>query len=148
MRLVAIDPGETTGLAFQNFEGEVRLWHWSQIGPQPHHDMLYCMLEEFKPDFIICERFTYQKRDKVVLTSVEYIGIAQLYLQRHKTEVKGFQLQTASQAKDFWTDSKLQTLDLWQPNQPHACDATRHMLYFVTNTIRDKYWIQKLRPKP
>lgn len=41
----------------------------------------------------------------------------------------GFVMQTANDAKKFVPNDVLRRLGLWQPNQDHARDAVRHLVY-------------------
>lgn len=147
MIVVALDPGTTTGWAdFIEHIGEGQS-HWLrlQLGPDSHNKVLWDRLRHIKPDHIVCESFTYQVRPdrrKVVLDSVEYIGVARLYSQVTDTPLH---MQSPSQAKGLWTDDKLRSLGLWIPNHPHSMDATRHLLYFMTITLKDLRWVQELR---
>lgn len=153
MRYIAIDPGETTGLAFWWDDDEVLRpipepagWQFDQIGPNPHHARLYGILFEFKPDVVICERFNYESgRDNVILTSVEYIGVAKLYVQAMQ---KGciLEMQPRRIGNALFPQEKCERLGLWQPGKPHANDAMQHMLYFLTTKANDHRWIHQLRP--
>ena len=128
MFILAFDPGTTTGVAA--YDTETDTWSRNQLGPLGHHDQLWHLLEAVKNqlDVVVCESFTYQMRQKVVLDSVEYIGVLRLWCCLNE---KNFLLQTPTMGKGFWTDDKVKTLGLWLPNQPHAMDATRHALYFL-----------------
>lgn len=131
MKVVALDPGTTTGIAvFDDYnEGETE-WERTQLGPQAHHLQLFDHLCYHDPDIVVCESFIFQPRRKVILDSVEYIGVAKLWCEDEKKPLK---LQTPAQGKAFWTDDKIRSLGLWQASRPHAMDATRHLLF---------YWMQ------
>lgn len=150
---VAIDPGETTGLATYS---EPKGWHRLQMGPQLHHLALLDWLRAEKPDVIICEQFFFQRRrEKVILTSKEYIGVVQLYWQmRARAAIRSnpdadavrtvkLVMQSPSDML-FWDDKRLQTLSLYIPGKVHANDATRHMLYYFTKN-KDHRWVQALK---
>jgi hypothetical protein len=129
MRLVAFDPGGTTGIC----TWQDGVWSLSQIGPGPHYLGLWDRLHLLRPDTIICESFEFRQskqRDNINLISREYIGVVRLFGILYDTPVV---FQTASAAKSFVSDEKLKVMGLYEVGQRHANDATRHMvLYLVT----------------
>jgi hypothetical protein len=146
---IALDPGGTTGCcvwtdvdARGNYHGDVE-FELSQLGPEEHHRALWKKLTGLDPEVVICESFNYRNayRDKVVLDSREYIGIARLYC---ASTHKRFVLQQPSAAKGLWTDAKIKSLNLWQPGHPHAMDALRHMLYYLTVEVKNLKWVRRL----
>jgi hypothetical protein len=150
MRIIALDPGGTTGVA--TYETEHQIWDHCQIGPAEHHNALWNYLTDTEPDVIIYERFMYQRREltrgvTLNLDAVEYIGVVKLWYSQHvNVELV---CQTPHQAKMFWDDEKLKTVGLYITGAPHANDATRHLLYYLTfrsgDTERDK-WMKRLQP--
>jgi hypothetical protein len=151
MRIVALDPGGTTGLAFfeRSSAGDEGAWSHQQLAGE-HHLGLYSKLVELHPEVVIYERFMYQRREldkgvSLVLDSVEYIGVTKLY---HAVNVETVDLicQTPAQAKNLWTDDKLKKLGLYIPGAPHAMDATRHLLYYLVVTRGERDWIMRLKP--
>lgn len=142
VRLVALDPGGTTGVA-EYVAGRINAW---QLDVPLHHKNLYNYLDNHRPEKVICESFTYRRMDKVDLIPVEYIGVARLWCIQTGTPLV---LQTPSQAKKFFDDTKVKGVGLWQPGQPHANDAIRHLLYFLTFTIKDPNYLRLLQhPSP
>ncbi len=139
MRILALDPGKTTGAAYFPDANE---FHVEQRELPYSHKELYNYLRLVNPDIIVCESFVYQRRDKVDLSPVEMIGVVKLYCERNGTPYKE---QTPSQAKKFWEDKKIRTVGLWVPGHPHAVDATRHLLYFMTFTLKDQRWMLLLQ---
>lgn len=139
MRILALDPGRTTGAAYfpddDTFHVEQRELAYS-------HKSLYNYLRLVNPDIIVCESFVYQRRDKVDLSPVEMIGVIKLFCERNGTP---YHEQTPSQAKKFWEDKKIKTCGLWIPGNPHAIDAARHLLYFMTFTQKDQRWMLMLQ---
>lgn len=147
LTIVALDPGGTTGWATYQAETlwnanekqeyyNVK-WNCGQLGPGQHHAELYSFLEMQRTDQyqLVCESFEFRQkaRDNVVLDSKEYIGVVKLY---HQVEHIPLQFQTAAMGKGFVTDDKIKKLDLWYPGWPHAMDATRHLLYFMVNSMK------------
>lgn len=149
--IIALDPGTTTGWAVRYGDGK---WKRGQLGPEPHHLKLWHLLENFKPDVIVCEEFQFRPnpgRKMVVLDSKEYIGVAKLFasmvrlVQSKDLEHPKIQIQYAHQAKNFWTDKKVKKLDLWIPGKQHAMDATRHLLYYYVFTLGHKEVLDGLK---
>ena len=138
MKVVSLDPGTTTGVAI--YDGKRDDWDRYQLGPKEHHDQLYDVLESVKPLYVVCETFTFQPRTKVVLDSVEYIGVMKLWCQHNDRRPT---MQTPAQGKAFWGESKLRAVGLWLANQPHAMDATRHLLYWWMSH-QDRRFVERL----
>jgi len=124
------------------------------LGPGAHHYVLYGLLENHETypwDAIIYERFMYQRRELTKGVSLnqdalEYIGIIKLVHQLAMSACRPSTLieQTPAMAKNFWTDDKLKKLDLWS-TVTHERDATRHMLYYLTFTLKDQKYLQMLK---
>jgi hypothetical protein len=83
-------------------------------------------------DFRMQERY----RDKIDYTAPEIIGAVRCWaLDRSTVELKR---APAALGKGFWTNEKLQRVDLYVPNAPHAMDALRHLLRYLTFESTDK----------
>lgn len=133
MRYLSLDPGGTTGVCIHDttkhkYDPKLRLFERKQL-TGIHHVKLWELLGETLPDVIVCESFVYQRRDNVVLVSVEYIGIVRLFSMVYGIKYKE---QPPASAKGLWGDDKLKVIGLHSPGQPHANDATRHLLYYIT----------------
>jgi hypothetical protein len=163
MKIVALDPGGTTGWA--SYAG-ARLdgftlpvgrngFNSGQIGPGEHHKTLYDFLcfEQTQEFYVVSESFEYrqnqqnQQRTTVDLSSKEYIGVAKYFVQER---MRGGKLveQTAGKVKPFWTDDKLKKLGLWNSGQKHANDAMRHLVHYMVFDLNGPYKtpiLQKLR---
>lgn len=138
---ISLDPGKTTGVCVHDLRtAELEAW---EIGPEPHHLKLHDLLNGYGPELVICERFDYRRLDKVNLEPVEYIGVTKLWCQQTHTRYHA-QMQLGHD-RGLWTDSKLKELDLHQPGKPHANDAMRHMLYYLTVTEKDPQWIAAIK---
>lgn len=147
MKVIALDPGETTGYAiysqYTRHGGVDRSLTTAQLGADPHHRELYVMLNAANPNVVVCEDFKYQRgAGGHNLTPVEYIGVCKLWTAERSIPLV---LQGRS-LKTLWDDGKIKKLGLWKPAQPHAMDALRHMLYYVTLTIGDNYYLKRLEP--
>lgn len=173
--VLAIDPGGTTGLvhAFYNDYGPQPAiapalddfnitTHY--LGPREHHSELYNYIiqqnhrhlsgEILAPMEIVSEQFDFRQsnqRDKLILISREYIGIAKLIASQLALT---YYEQSASMAKSFVSDDKLDRLGLLlkpastKPNKDMN-DALRHLIRFlvVTKRVRrpivDKWGLDK-----
>ena len=97
-RILAIDPGTTTGLAvYHTTQHKIEL---KQVGPEDHHKYLYKLCSQ--SDEVVCEDFNFRPnpgRRKIVLDSKEYIGIVKLANQVYGTP---YRLQLPSQAKGLY----------------------------------------------
>lgn len=141
MRILAVDPGVTTGFALYNKTQfpEVRTWQ-DKLDVYGIHDTLRTTL----PNVIVYEKFTppSANRYKVELFSVQVIGVLRLWVQTYVLEEYS---HTASAAKGLWTDTKIKRLTLWVPGQDHGMDALRHLLYHLTVTRKDESWLKRAR---
>lgn len=138
IKVLALDPGITTGFATLDFSGAVKP---DQV--KCDHRAFYDFLVELNPDTVVFERFVYQRRDKVELWPVEVIGIIRLYAEQFEVPLFA---QTPSQAKNFMTVDKLKAMGLWQTGLGHGMDAVRHLLYYLIVTKGEKSWLESLRP--
>ena len=135
-KIMAFDPGFTTGVAVHE-DGMLTLMQIK--GLKTVWDVLFTG----EPDMIVYESFLYQRRDKVDLRPVEAIGVIKLYSELQTVPILS---QTPAQGKRFWTDKKIKQLDLWEPGEPHAMDALRHLLYFQAFKLNDKTLLERLKP--
>jgi hypothetical protein len=158
MRILALDPGGTTGWALyqggpfalmDNPQRGIKLGH---IGPMEHHLQLKEFIEtEISHDFmLVCESFEYRRdqRDNVNLISKEYIGVVKRLQQERAS--KGtvplrVHFQTAAKGKGFWTDQKIKKLGLWWPGHKHAMDALRHLLHYQAFGLNDQDLLRRLK---
>ena len=151
--ILALDPGGTTGYCF--VQPDMPRPIVGHIGPHEHHQDLYEGLRKATHSslaaktelHIVCEQFEFRQterhRDFINYIPREYIGVVKLFCQWHP-EVHLF-MQSAAQAKGFWSDDKVKLLDLWVPGRKHAMDAVRHYLYHRVFTLNDKSLLQLLR---
>lgn len=138
----AFDPGGTTGWAIADYSpkqhGPRILFSCGQIGSHQHHLELYawirarCKLTSQRVH-LVCEEFDFRanlQKSRVDLISREYIGIIKLCAAEADKIVL---FENASTAKRYVPDWKIKSLGpgAWQPGQPHAMDAMRHLLYYM-----------------
>lgn len=138
-RIIALDPGGTTGWATLTIDLKKRTHEFKSghLGPQKHHNSLMVLLENqhVRDTYVVSESFEFRQRarDNLVLVSLEYIGVTKLFCETR--DVPLF-MQTAAMGKGFAKDVHIKKLGLWTPGYKHAMDAMRHLLYFALNNKR------------
>lgn len=135
--IIALDPGVTTGVAI--LDSQQRLRTYQDVFS---HKSLMEYLEDLSPTTVVYESFVYQRRNKVELYPVEVIGVIRLYAQKYDIPLY---VQSASQAKGFITNDKIEAMGLWVKGQKHGMDALRHLLYHQIITKGDRTWLDKLK---
>lgn len=143
MRILAIDPGGTTGLVVGNLldnKGGFQLYPDQR---KLLHKGMYDYLVETDPDGIIYESFEYRNRARpgLELISAELIGVILLYATQHD---KPLRKQTASYAgaggkNGHFNNRKLKALGYYDSRQ-HAMDALRHILMWYNFGPGYKYY--------
>lgn len=143
-RIIALDPGGTTGIAVwtdcRPSSPTDNEFTWYELGPEEHHKELWDFLLKGTvgasgDHTIVCESFEFRQnrqRDNINLMSREYIGVVKLFQQQYGTPVV---FQTAGVAKPFVTDEKLKAMGLYQKGSKHERDATRHLIYYMVNKL-------------
>lgn len=160
-RVVALDPGGTTGVAQYDAEfmpplnghghGELidQQINWFQFGPHEHHDELYEFLEmsHIHNYHLVYETFEFRNmdkrhRDNLNLMSKEYIGVAKLFAGQRKLRPNQVHKYNAGMSKGFIPDkakeglsanAKLRAMGFYTPGLKHANDAARVLAYFLIN---------------
>jgi hypothetical protein len=145
MKVMALDPGGTTGWATFEIPADVQLktvsWggpvekHFTEAGQlaQPnHHRTLWSLLVSEAPDIIVCESYQNRNNDFADDIPVEYIGVVKLYDQTHSACYVHW--NTAATGKGFSDNKKLVRLKIMlTPSEKwkHANDARRHLLQYL-----------------
>jgi hypothetical protein len=143
LRVVGIDPGGTTGTAM--FSSTSLRWYRSQLEGE-HHSELWAYLEKVKPHVLVCESWQNRGKDAADITAPQYIGICKLYAS--SSDLTKFVSQSPATGKGFWNDGKLKRVGLYMPGNRHAMDATRHVLYFLTqNNLLPDIYLRSLRER-
>lgn len=132
MLVLAIDPGKTSGfcLAYKSFNSDLPLL----VAPYEKVvdvEGMHKELEDYSPDYIICESFAYrpgQSKPWISLISRDLIGVVQLYGKAQDVTVF---MQTPAQGMGYFSNEKLKELGLYRRGSEHARDATRHLLYWL-----------------
>lgn len=133
MNIIAIDPGKTTGFCYATYDESNKRVLYYPFQMVDEVDDLWRRLHLFKPRYIIIEDFEYrnQSRAGLELFPVQLIGVANLYalVADHQCAIY---VQKAAQGKSYYTDSVLKSKDLYVRGIPHAMDASRHLLQWLT----------------
>lgn len=153
MRIIAFDPGGTTGWACYTDEiGCKRFYGSGEYGPHPHHVELHNLLEVQQPDVVVCERFDYVGGKVTVdLMAPQYIGVMELWVRMNGAmSLSPSRVPLVMQSrslKDFWDNGKLKALDLYRPQSqmPHANDAMRHLLVYLCAQADDLWFMRYLQ---
>jgi hypothetical protein len=131
---MAIDPGIETGYCFAQLDDNGKV-HYKPFQATDDVAELWDRLNNTKPRYIIMESFDFRnapkRHTKVELFPRELIGVARLYslVADHDCAIY---LQSPSQGKGYYTDSVLKGKGLYKPAHPHAMDASRHLLQWLT----------------
>ena len=129
--LVAVDPGRTTGLAglYWDDSGNGMTWFVQEIKIQSGLKDILDRSFAHDPEWVVCESFQYRRLPKVDLTAVEIIGAFKLYADLFMFPGLSFQ---APGTNTLWDNNKLKALEMYKAGHPHAMDAMRHALYFIS----------------
>ena len=95
-------------------------------------------LDALAPTHLVYEAWDNTANPAAIMDSVEYIGVANLWAQKHNRPIVA---QHRGDAKQLWTDEKLRALGYYRPSMPHANDAMRHLLYFYTVGLKNNLFV-------
>jgi hypothetical protein len=133
LRVLALDPGVTTGWAYYDAEVEA-LRRLPLVGQERDQidacDLIASYLDNDKRPLsaVICESYRITQQTLKVTrqsASLEIIGVARWLSAGAHVD---FVLQSPGDAKRFMTDAKLKSLGWWRSSsQDHAHDALRHL---------------------
>jgi hypothetical protein len=164
--IVSIDPGPHTGVVKYYPREEVypETWDFATLDftdyRQENYASLYGLLEAimFDGDTVVCEKFEYQKekaqeREHLNYEAAEYVGTVKTWYETMGTKIGRVGISLVMQSPSvavgktcFWTDDKLKALGLYQKTRtPHERSALRHLLYYVTFTLKDNQFLHRLR---
>lgn len=135
-KILCIDPGGTTGIAF--FENN-KLDSVAQIPGYIHGtttidwESIEQLLESYQPNVIVCEEYLVyahklEEHTFSKIPTLRIIGFIQYWAWKHNVPLY---FQTAQMAKGFCTDAKLKQWGFWQKGMRHSRDAIRHGCYFL-----------------
>ena len=127
-RILAIDPGDTTGWALF-VDGT--LAEWGHVGG--NFTTLETLIKTARPDVLVVEEYRiYGWRAKQHswsdVPTLRLIGAIQMLAAQQRMPIV---MQTAQQAKGFSEDEKLRAWNFYQTGMKHANDAIRHGCYYI-----------------
>lgn len=136
--ILAFDPGETTGWARvcwdQPFDPQFAICDQVETSSVAQATDAYdSLLYRFLPDIVLIEEYRVyswksdQHKWSDVIT-LRLIGCLETLC--HQRELK-WHKQMAVQAKEFCTDDKLSSWDLYEKGKKHGRDAMRHACQFM-----------------
>ena len=127
--MLAIDPGETIGLAFLGHTEPTRVEQHRK--GEEVYSFLNTVILNFKPKVIVCEDYKIyanKLKDHSLsnVPTVKIIGAIEMIC-----KLEGIQLimQMASTGKGFVTNEKLKEWGYYEEGKPHGMDALRHGLH-------------------
>jgi len=140
-RLLAVDPGETTGITVLDqrhpdnptfvlaAQAQLKTWPFEDA-VHNFHDLFTI----FKPTFMVFEayhvyKWRLQEHTFSQVPTIQIIGALKTWAVHFGVP---YIEQTAQTGKAFFTDSKLKMLDMFIAGQPHARDSLRHAATYLT----------------
>lgn len=135
--LVVLDPGETTGFArFQCTKGQrpvISEYRQLPSNPIEHGINQITRILEDLPTKVVFEDYKVyawkvNEHSWSALHTPELIGAIQTLCYQKKIPTHK---QMAGEAKQFWSDKRLQDFGFYIPGQRHTRDAIRHGLYYL-----------------
>ena len=151
--ILSIDPGKTTGLVSIDTERDPFTVLGAQVGPANHHIDLWALMCEGRYDIIVCESFQHRtveistgvQAPGIELISRNYIGVVELFCSITGTQLTMQTPMNVVGKNNFWSDDKLKQVGGHTKGRPHRNDATRHLLYFLTMTLKRREYVNLLR---
>lgn len=133
LKVIAIDPGVTTGIA----TGIIKLGEAMEVASMQEKmevEDMWHFLNDQQPDVIVYETFEYRNRARkgLVLFSRELIGVIRLFGRLHPATVQLHDQSAYEGVGGYFTDKQLKEGNVYKPGNPHAMDATRHLLQWYT----------------
>jgi hypothetical protein len=128
---LALDPGETTGVAHLKSNGTIVLRQPETKIIGQAYDGLLELVKNIGPHHIRYEDYKVYgwKADDhawASLHTAKWIGAIEVVA--HITQIP-VSKKMAQHAKAFWTDEKLKVCNVYEPGMKHARDALRHLLF-------------------
>jgi len=134
VRILALDPGRTTGFCYGSIDGNKLVLDPDQFGFSLAE--MYKFVWEFaltKGNHVVYEDFQYRNASRmgIDLYPVKVIGVIELVEDKLNEIGSTFHRQQPSQAKFTWPDDRLKGYEIYKPGKPHGRDAERHLLHFI-----------------
>lgn len=144
IKIISIDPGRTTGFCYAILNTDTNYIAYYPFQAMDDVDEFWARLEAFNPRYIIMESFEFRQKARVGLDMfpVQLIGIARLYELHKGTNVRLF-FQTAMKGKGYYSDTILKRRGYYIKAKPHAMDASRHLLQWLTFEFGSQFKIKE-----
>lgn len=132
LRVLSIDPGETTGYALGIVERGNFFVAYNQA--RFNHAEFWYFLQKVHLHgtmHTVCEDFEFRQgkqKDGLNLYPVELIGILRLFCSNDTWSP--LWMQKAAQGKGYYDDNKLKSMGVYQKGLDHGRDAARHLLHW------------------
>lgn len=145
LKVIALDPGRTTGIAIASIDVEVCDIWYSQ--DKMDHKQLYEYLDEGAFDHIVCETFKFRHgKTGVDLYPCELIGIVNLWQQQGDWTQLWMQDPWVQSGKTvFFSDKKLKDMELYIKGIEHGRSAVKHLLYWLHFGAGSQYKGRQIR---
>jgi hypothetical protein len=152
-KYLSVDPGGvTTGLcvvlekdtAKQRFQIATDNWPMPKDDP---HRQLFNRIADIHPSHIILERYQHRPNQPAADNRAgEYCGVVQLYAQTMRIPCTLQNSSVVGKTAFFGDDNRrVKQLGLYNHKaSPHGMDALRHFLYYISFTVKSRYFIQEL----
>lgn len=144
MRVLAFDPGQTTGYSVGELDEEKGLMIVNPKQAKLDHAQLFALCVSLSPDWIVYESFEYRNKARagLVLVSAEYIGVLKLYAAHYDVKQTKQTAATigAGGRTGYFNNDRLRSEGLYLPGNPHAMDSLRHLLYWYQFGPGFKYY--------
>lgn len=129
---ISIDPGKTTGYTYFELRSKESL-EYHPFQSYDDVDDLWRRLKDLQPRYIIIEDFEFRQKSRagLILFPVQMIGVARLYSLIAPPPCSIY-VQKAAQGKSYYKDPILKKNGLYKRGIPHAMDASRHLLHWIT----------------
>jgi len=134
MKILALDPGKTTGFSVGYLSDDNPVFRFESHQAIFTHLGLYEFLQEASPSWIVAESFEFRNkvRSGTELISAELNGVIHLYVGLYKC---GLSWQTASThgaggKNGPFQNTILKKKGIYKPGKPHAMDSLRILLYW------------------
>jgi len=132
MRVIALDPGVTTGVVFAEITATrvLLIPHQRKYTPL----QLFTRLKAAQPDIVICEDFEFRPNSPqgLVMTSAHMIGVVMMFCEQYEVPLR---MQTAGYGKAFYrsiVNLKKAGVYVGGANYEHSMDAMRHFMQWFT----------------
>lgn len=139
MILLAIDPGGTCGMAWNQLHIDIPLDLKQLVATQmPTTECIDWCFKYITSDWVIfMERFFITSNTATLSPEGTHKTLDVIGTVKSICRWRGarFEFQTANDAKKFVNNDQLKGLGLWQPGEDHARDAVRHLVRGVVHHI-------------